>query len=355
MSQSVLGKIILSPLTAVYGLMISIRNVLYETELIKSTKFSLPIICIGNLSVGGAGKTPHIEYLTKLLTPYINVGILSRGYKRKTQGFRWVVATDDVLQSGDEPLMYARKYRDIVVAVGENRAIAIPQMVAKYPSLQTILLDDAFQHRSITAGLNILLTTHDEPYTDDYLMPSGRLREYRSGADRADIVVVTKCPPQLSEAKASTIASDLQLKSFQKLFYSYYKYGYPYSFYDGKKRIKLDDKLDVILISAIANTSYLLAYLEEEVATIHHMDYADHHLFSERDVEYINTVYTNRDTERRIVLTTEKDAMRLDLHRQYLSEHKIPIFVLPAEVSFHFGGEKEFEKLTKDYLLNFKI
>lgn len=354
MSQSVLGKIILSPLTALYGLMISVRNVLYETELVRSTKFSLPIICIGNLSVGGAGKTPHIEYLTRLLAPYVNVGILSRGYKRKTQGFRWVTAADTVLQSGDEPLMYARKHKDIVVAVGENRAIAIPQMVAKYPSLQTILLDDAFQHRSITAGLNILLTTYDQPYTSDYLMPSGRLREYRSGADRADIVVVTKCTPTLTQEEASEIGTQLKLKDYQKLFFSYYEYGYPYSFYDSKQRIKLDDKLDVILISAIANTSYLLAYLDREVQSIHHMDYEDHHLFSDRDVEYIKTVYDNRDTDRRIVLTTEKDAMRLDLHRAYLAEHKIPIFVLPAEVKFHFDEGDNFKKLVKEYLLNFK-
>lgn len=354
MSQSVLGKIIMSPLTALYGLMISIRNVLYETELIRSTKFSLPVICIGNLSLGGAGKTPHIEYLTRLLVPYINVGILSRGYKRKTQGFRWVNRADDVLQSGDEPLMYARKYRDIVVAVGENRAIAIPQMVAKYPSLQAILLDDAFQHRSITAGLSILLTTYDSPYSSDYLMPSGRLREYRSGADRADIVVVTKCAPTISKEEASLVAAKLKLKEYQKLFFSYYEYGYPYSFYDGKQRIKLDANLDVILISAIANTSYLLAYLRQEVDSIHHMDYEDHHLFSDRDVEYIKTVYENRDTPRRIILTTEKDAMRLDLHRAYLAEHKIPIFVLPAEVRFHFDEGEDFKKLVKEYLLNFK-
>ncbi len=144
MLQSLIGKIIMSPFSLLYGLSIGIRNAMYEAELIKSTKFSLPIISIGNLSIGGAGKTPHIEYLIRLLSPYVNVSTLSRGYKRKTKGFRFVTAGDNVLDAGDEPLMYARKHKGIVVAVGESRALAIPQMVGKHPNMEVILLDDAF-------------------------------------------------------------------------------------------------------------------------------------------------------------------------------------------------------------------
>lgn len=355
MTQSIIGKIILTPFTLLYGLGIMIRNILYDTELVKSTKFSLPVISVGNLTVGGAGKTPHIEYLIKLLSPYIHLGILSRGYKRTTKGFRWVLPNEDVLMNGDEPLMYARKYKDIVVAVGESRSIAIPQMVGKYPQLQTILLDDAFQHRAITPGLNILLTTYDKPFTRDFLLPSGRLREPRSSYKRADLIIVSKCPPIVSPKERKQIIAEINPQHHQKVLFSYYKYGHPYSFYDSKRRISLDQNLDVILISAIANTSYLLDYLYSQVESVHHMIYEDHHIFSERDIEYISTVFENRDTPRKIILTTEKDAMRLDLHRVAISQKKLPIFVLPAEVDFHFGEQPSFDLLIKNYLLKFKI
>ena len=354
MIQSILGKILMSPFAMLYGLIIGIRNTLYESELVKSTKFSLPVISVGNLSIGGAGKTPHIEYLIRLLSPYINVATLSRGYKRKTKGFRFVRPTDNVLDSGDEPLMYARKHKNAVVAVGESRAIAIPQMVAKYPSLQTILLDDAFQHRSIKPALNILLTTWDEPFTRDYLLPSGRLREWRSAYSRADIIIVSKCPKTITTEERASMIREINPQNHQKIFFSYYQYGYPYNFYNPRQLIKLDKELDVILISAIANTNYLLNYLEEEVEEIHHMNYEDHHLFSNLDIEYIDTVYKNRHATRKIILTTEKDAMRLDLHRKKLRELNIPIYVLPMQVQFHDDEKEKFDHDIKDFLLKFK-
>jgi len=270
MVQSLLGKIILSPLTAIYGLTIAVRNMLYDTELVRATS-------------------------------------------------------------------------------------AIPKMVGKHPDLQTILLDDAFQHRSITPGLNILLTNYDLPFTKDYLLPSGRLREWRSAYSRADIIVVTKCPTDITEADRERLIADIKPMHHQQIFFSQYKYQHPYSFYNPKQRIQLDPNLDVILISAIANTKYLLDYLHSVVGSVHHMDYEDHHLFSDTDIDYIKTVYQHRDTPRKIILTTEKDAMRLDLHRQALGEAKLPIFVLPAEVDFLFGQQPHFDHLMRDYLLNFKI
>jgi len=354
MLQSAIGKILLAPFSLLYGASISIRNALYNAELVRSSKFSLPIIAVGNLSVGGAGKTPHIEYLIKLLSPYINVATLSRGYKRQTKGFRFVRKNESVLENGDEPLMYARKYDDIVVAVAESRSIAIPQMVGRYPRIQTILLDDAFQHRSISPSLNILLTTYDEPFTRDYILPSGRLREWRSSYKRADIIIVTKCPSDLSIVDKYKFEEEINPYPHQKVFFSYYSYDYPYNFYNPKQRIYLDEKLDVVLISAIANTNYLLSYLNEKVESIHHMDYEDHHLFTETDVDYIIKVFQNRDTVRKVILTTEKDAMRLDLHRAKLAKAGIPIFILPAKVAFHFDGRKLFDEEIKNHLLNFK-
>jgi len=354
MIQSILGKILMAPFALLYGLSIGIRNTLYQSELVKSTKFSLPVISIGNLSIGGAGKTPHIEYLIRLLSPYINVATLSRGYKRKTKGFRFVRPADNVLDAGDEPLMYARKHRGIVVAVGESRAIAIPQIVAKYPDLQAILLDDAFQHRAIKPALNILLTTWDEPFTRDFLLPSGRLREWRSAYARADVIIVSKCPPQLSFEDRALMTQEIKPLAHQKIYFSYYQYGYPYNFYNPRQQIKLDEELDVILISAIANTNYLLTYLENEVQDIHHMNYEDHHLFSDLDIDYIDTVFKNREAKRKIILTTEKDAMRLDLHRKKLNELNIPIYVLPMQVRFHGEDQERFDEDIKAFLLKFK-
>lgn len=344
----------MAPFALLYGFTIGIRNVLYESELVKSTRFSLPVISVGNLSIGGAGKTPHIEYLIRLLSPYINVSTLSRGYKRKTKGFRFVRPADNVLDAGDEPLMYARKHRGVVVAVGESRAIAIPQMVARHPSLQTVLLDDAFQHRSIKPALNILLTTWDEPFTRDYLLPSGRLREWRSAYTRADVIIVSKCPPEITEEEKAQMIKEINPQKHQNIYFSYYQYGYPYNFYNPKQLIKLDKELDVILISAIANTSYLLAYLDNEVLDIHHMNYEDHHLFSDLDIEYINTVFKNRDSKRKLILTTEKDAMRLDLHRKKLGELNLPIYVLPMQVQFHGEDQERFDADIKEFLLHFK-
>jgi len=355
MIQKILSRILLSPFSLLYGLVIGIRNALYESELIRSTRFSLPVISIGNLSIGGAGKTPHIEYLIRLLSPYINVATLSRGYKRKTKGFRFVKASDDVLSSGDEPLMYARKHRDIVVAVGESRALAIPKMVGKYPDMQTILLDDAFQHRSILPGMNILLTTFDDPFTRDYLLPAGRLREWRSSYSRADIIIVSKCPPTITEEMKNKFIEEIQPKKHQQVYFSYYEYDYLYNFYNPRQRIKLDDDLDVVLISAIANTKYLMDYLNSEVRDIVQMNYEDHHLFTETDIDYINTVYSNREAKRKLIITTEKDAMRLDLHKEKLAKLNIPIFVLPTKVVFHDNDGEAFDKNIQSFLSEFKV
>lgn len=353
MIRNVIEKLLLSPFSLLYGIGISIRNALYDSELLRASKFNIPVISIGNLSIGGAGKTPHIEYLIRLLGPYLNVATLSRGYKRKTTGFRLVNKNSTALEVGDEPLMYKRKYSDIVVAVGESRALAIPEMVAQHPDIETILLDDAFQHRSVQPALNILLTTFDKPFTRDFLMPSGRLREWKSAYERADIIIVSKCPATLPEETKTALRKEINPLGHQKLFFSYYGYGFPYSFYNPKNRIKLDKELDVILISAIANTSYLMKYLLKEVKKVHQLEYEDHHQFTDRDIEYIDKVYTHRESERKIILTTEKDAMRLDLHRKKLFEEKIPIFILPVHVMFHDDQER-FDELIKSFLLNFK-
>jgi len=355
MFRKIVIRLLLSPFSLIYGTVISIINMFYQIGLLKASKFSVPVIGVGNLSIGGAGKTPHIEYLIEMLKDYLDIATLSRGYKRQTQGFRFVTNEDTALTSGDEPLQYRRKYQDIVVAVGENRAYAIPQIIQRYPQIQAVLLDDAFQHRGVEPGLNILLTAYDTLFTDDYLLPAGRLREWRSGYERANIIVVSKCPTHLSEADKERITGKIKPKSYQNIYFSHYEYGYPYSFYQMNNRISLDKELDVILLSAIANTDYLYNYLYKEVKSIHEIEYADHHIFDKHDIEKIMKVYGNNESKRKIIITTEKDAMRLEMHRELFLKSGIPVFILPAKVAFHFEEGEKFNADVKKFLLDFRV
>ena len=355
MIQKLLSRLILMPFSLMYGMIIGARNLFYDTGLLKATIFNIPIISVGNLSLGGAGKTPHIEFLINTLAPYLNVATLSRGYKRKSKGFKFVTNKDNALTAGDEPLQYRLKFNNIVVAVSESRTIAIPLILKQYPDTQLILLDDAFQHRAIVPGLNILLTTFDDPFTRDILMPAGRLREYPSSYKRADIIIVSKCPADISENDRKNIREELNPQHNQELFFTSYKYNSPRNFLSPALYINLSPENDVILVSAIASTSYLKAYLESQVKSVHQLEYEDHHNFSERDINYIEQVYINRDTENKIILTTEKDAMRLNLHKNLIKEKQLPIYILPIEVSILFDEEEKFISLIKTFLLTFKV
>lgn len=323
--------------------------------MVKSAKFSLPVISVGNLSVGGAGKTPHIEYLIRLFQPYIDLATLSRGYKRQTKGFRFVSPNDTALSAGDEPLQFKRKYRDVIVAVSESRSIGIPLILQRYPRVKTVLLDDAFQHRAVSPGLNILLSSYQTPFYEDFLIPAGRLREFRSAYKRADVIIVTKCPDVVSTLEKTDILTGINPLPHQKVFFSKYKYARPYSFYNPRQRLDFAQDMDVILVSAIANTQYLFDYLDSQVEDVHTLDYEDHRVFTERDIEYINTVFTNRPSKKKIIITTEKDATRLDLHRKAITENQWPIYVLPVEVEFMDESGKEFDEHLKQYLLDFKV
>lgn len=355
MYQRILLRVLLSPLALLYGIGVSIINVLYDTGFLKASRFNIPVISVGNLSIGGAGKTPHIEYLIELLSDYIYVATLSRGYKRITKGFRFVTYQDTALTAGDEPMQYRRKYKDIVVAVAESRAYAIPQILKDFPQTQLVLLDDAFQHRAVKPGLNILLTAKDSLFTDDYLLPAGRLREWRSSYKRADMIIVSKCPPSMTFAERDAIIRIINPLGQQSVFFTYYSYGYPFHFHHPEERIVLDESTDVVLLSAIANTSYLMQYVADQVAGITQIEFADHHLFDKGDIEKIFRVYTQLESEKKLVLTTEKDAMRLALHSDWLAKSGMPLYVLPAKVSFHFNDGPVFDARIREYLLNFTV
>lgn len=355
MIQKIITRILLSPFAMLYGIGVFMRNIFYDTGFLKATIFNLPVINVGNLTVGGAGKSPHVEYLIELLKPYIDIATLSRGYMRKTKGFKWVEYKDNAESVGDEPLQYKRKYRDLIVAVSESRNTGIPMIVQQYPNVQAILLDDAYQHRSVTPGLNILLTQYDLPFTRDHLLPVGRLREWRKAYNRADIIIITKCPDVVNMEEKEAMIKEINLFPNQKIFFSKYKYRAPYNFIHLKDRIQLDGSHQVLLISAIASTDYLLDYLEPRIASIQHLEYEDHHQFSNEDLRYQKKVYDHIEGDNKIILTTEKDAMRLEPYRKQFYDWGINIYVLPIKVEFMFNEETEFDDSIKDFLLKFKV
>ena len=350
-----ISRILLYPFSLLYALSVGARNLLYDSGLLKSTKFNIPVINVGNLSVGGAGKTPHVEYLATLLESYLNVSILSRGYKRKSKGFKIVKTQNDAYFAGDEPLQYKRKYPELRVAVSESRALGIPQLLKSYPEINVVLLDDAFQHRSVTADLNVLLTPQNDLFIDDMLLPAGRLREFKSAYKRAHLIIVTKCDNNLEEYGKQEITKKLNLLPHQKIFFSKYVYGKPYFLFNGNQKVQSLKELNIILISAIANTDYLIEHLENEVASINALSYEDHHYFSDRDMQYLKKIYDNSEKDKTIILTTEKDAIRLELQKQFIIRNKLPIFALPVVVDFLFDSKESFDRSIKDFLLNYKV
>ncbi len=355
MIQNALLKILLSPLALLYGLGVWLRDFFYRRGLLQEVSFSIPVISIGNLSVGGTGKTPHIEYLVRLLKPYLQVGTLSRGYKRKTRGFLEVQPDHEAEDVGDEPLQFKRKFPDLAVAVAESRVLGIPELLKRHADLQVILLDDAFQHRSVKPGLNILLTEYSRPYTRDFLLPVGRLREMPAAAKRADVIVVTKCPANLRKEDAEAMISELNPLPHQQIFFSHYRYRAPYYLFDVNYTTGLPTDWDVLLITAIANEEYLLSYLAPHVGNIYTETFEDHHHFTPYEIARIRQKFEHLPGDKKFILTTEKDAMRLLKHRAYLLQERLPVFVLPVEVEFLFDGSSAFDEIVKRFLLDFKI
>lgn len=355
MIQQFLYKILMAPLSLLYGLGVSVHNGFYQAGLLKSIEFNLPTISVGNLSVGGAGKTPHIEYLIRLLKDYVNVATLSRGYKRKTKGFLVVQPGNSAEQVGDEPLQFKRKFPDILVSVCESRTLAIPEMLKFDPDVQLVLLDDAFQHRAIQPGLNILLTEYSNLFTRDYLLPSGRLREWRSGYERADMIIVSKCPRQLPAEEKTRLRQEIMPLPHQRLHFSYYDYLPPYYIFNPRYEVQLQPDLDVLLISAIAGTDYLLEYLQERVKAVYSMEFEDHHYFTKFDIGQLKANFDRMESPNKIILTTEKDAMRLELHRQFLLDNQLPVFALPVQVKFHLDEGSTFDQQVQNFLLNFRV
>ncbi len=347
-------KIVFAPLSLLYGIGVSLRNFFYSKELLKGVEFDIPVIAVGNLSMGGAGKTPHVEYLIRLLKDYVNLATLSRGYKRKTKGFRLANQADDVRTIGDEPLQFYQKFPDIYVAVSENRMLAIPQLVSSLPDLQTILLDDAYQHRSVKPGLNILLTQYQMPFTKDWLLPSGNLREWRSAYRRADIIIVSKCPDFISDKEKEEWRREIQPLPHQSLFFSKYEYQAPYAIFKKENELSFSKDMNVLLLCALASSDYLVDYLETQAKRVRRLEFEDHHFFTKYDIGRLEDIYTKWEESNKIIITTQKDATRLEEHKDFIQKHNLPIFVLPTEVRFLADDSDEFDEYIRRFLLDFK-
>ncbi|MFZ4635430.1 MAG: tetraacyldisaccharide 4'-kinase [Saprospiraceae bacterium] len=345
---------LLAPLALLYGLGIALRNALYRTGVLRSTRFDLPVVSVGNLTVGGTGKSPHIEYLLRWLDQYISVSVLSRGYGRKTEGYRAVSIIDTVEMVGDEPLQFKRKFPNIPVSVSESRVFGVPELVRRNPDMQCVLLDDAFQHRQVTPGLNILLTEYSKPFTRDWLLPAGRLREWRAGYQRADLIVVTKCPTTLNANEREAMVAEIDPFPRQQVFFSRYQYGTPYDLLrpDQRRPLAADDK--VLLLSAIANADYLMDYLGGKVQSARALEFADHHYFDEGDLFTALKRFDAMEGPSKFILTTEKDATRLEAHKPFIWKNQLPVYVLPVEVAFDREDEAGFQAAIQQFLLEFK-
>lgn len=355
MPEDIVIRVLMLPLSLVYGLVVGLRNLLYRSGILRSVRFDVPVISVGNLAVGGTGKSPHIEYLVRWLDQYINVAVLSRGYGRNTVGFRAVSTIDSASEVGDEPLQFKRKFPGISVNVSESRALGVPEVIKRNPDTHCVLLDDAFQHLAVTPLMHIMLTEYSRLFTRDWLMPSGRLREWRSGYRRADIIIVSKCPPDLSPEQRRKIIRDIDPYPRQRVYFSRYNYGLPYDMLRPDTRRPLDLDTDVLLLSAIANTDYMLQYMGGVCRSVHTAEYADHHFFKEDDMNDILKRYQRMDSRNKIVVTTEKDATRLEAFSDFFFSNGIPVFVLPVQVVFCDNDEEVFQHDIRTILEDFKV
>jgi tetraacyldisaccharide 4'-kinase len=317
---------------------------------IEGVTFNIPIIGVGNLSVGGTGKSPMVEYLANMLKDKYPIATLSRGYKRRTSGY--VLASDKTtaIEIGDEPMQFHLKHPDIAVSVGEKRIEAIPQLLYDRPETKIVILDDAFQHREINAGLNILLTDYANLYTRDFFLPTGDLRDQKSSAQRADIMVVTKCPSHISEHHHFLIMKELNPLHHQHVFFTSIKYNIPYHIVTGKAK-ELSKEDEVLLVCGIANPEPLTSYIHESTATYDALFFSDHHIFSIDDLDVIVSRFNNITNKQTIILTTEKDAVRLVKFIDKLAE--LPFYVLPISFTFLFEQEKEFNDIINQYPSDF--
>ncbi|EFV05058.1 MAG: tetraacyldisaccharide 4'-kinase [Prevotella salivae] len=344
----------LIPLSWLYGIGVGFRNQLFNIGLLKQHDYDIPIISVGNITVGGAGKTPHVEYLIRLLKDKVKVAVLSRGYKRKTHGYVLANDSSTVTDIGDEPYQMKQKYQDVHIAVDKKRVDGIAHITgdAETNDTDVILLDDAFQHRYVKPGINILLVDYHRLIIYDKLLPAGRLREPQSGKNRADIVIITKCPKDLKPMEFRVLTKAMNLYPYQSLYFTTIEYESLTPLFAKEKstieKEALEDK-HVMLITGIASPKQIIIDLKPHVKEMTTLAFSDHHQFKSKDIMKINETF-NAIKGEKIIVTTEKDATRLEQLDGLSEEVKQNLYVLPIKVKFMINQEEEFNDKIIDYV-----
>lgn len=348
--------IILYPISLIYGLVTGFRNWLFNSDILKSTSFNIPVISVGNLSVGGTGKTPHTEFILSVLQSEWKTAMLSRGYKRKTKGFNLAGASSNNQTLGDEPWQIYKKFPAVSVAVDEKRVHGVQKLLEIIPGLQAVVLDDAFQHRYIQPGLSILLTDCSNLYTHDLMLPAGELREWQVGSKRANIIVVTKCPANMNPLEMRLIETELKPETNQQLFFSSYVYDeivpvFP-DFPSTKwtyKRLK-ETAGSVLLVAGIVSPEPIVEHLTKFTKKVVPLFFPDHHAFATKDFILINKMFDAITTSEKIILVTEKDAARLVSNPFFPEALKALTFALPIRVKILHNQENKFIQKIKNYV-----
>jgi tetraacyldisaccharide 4'-kinase len=339
-------RLLLFPISILYGFGVILRNLAYDFGIFNFCKFQLPVISVGNLSVGGSGKSPMTEYLVRLLKDKYKIATLSRGYGRKTSGFRTVDTDSSSIDSGDEPLQFKRKFSDITVAVCENRVKGIQQLESNH---ELIIMDDAFQHRAVKPGLSILLFEYSSLLQNQWLLPSGNLREPLWAINRADIIVVTKCPEKINKEQHDKVMGRFKTK---RLFFSFLKYGHLKSFDEvnpDRSLNSINQKSKVILLTGIANAAPLFATLSSYGSELIHHQYPDHHQFSEKNITKLVSAFNDLKGDDNLIITTEKDAQRLRTSDIGTKLKDLAVYYLPVEAEFLEPERTKFNNLIEEY------
>jgi tetraacyldisaccharide 4'-kinase len=343
-------RILLLPFSLIYGLIVVIRNFLYDAGLFKSRKFDLPVIAVGNLEIGGAGKSPMTEYLVRLLKNEFKLSTLSRGYGRQTKGFQIVTATNTATQIGDEPAQFKHKFPDVTVAVCEKRVDGIEQLQTDH---ELIILDDAYQHRAVKPGLSILLFDYNSLRNPHWVLPAGNYREPFFGKWRAGIIIVSKCPADLPQDELETIVKDIAPQPYQQMFFTTINY-LGLQDMDGKvSDVVLDTDTTVFLLTGIANPQPLVNHIKKYTLNVIHHNYPDHHRFSLKNITKLADEFAAHPAQKKVIITTEKDAQRLGEQELLPLVKKLPVLVMPIGISFLYH-EHEFNKMIIAYVREYR-
>ncbi len=340
------------PLSLIYGFIISIRNFLFDSNILHHHNYEVPVISVGNLTVGGTGKTPHAEYLINILRKEFKVAFISRGYKRKTKGFILATSQSTINEIGDEPVQIKQKYPDVTVAVCKKRDIAIRNILKnKELNIDVIILDDAFQHRRVEPNINILLFDFTQPVYDDKLLPAGKLRESIKSSYRANFIIFTKCPGQLKPIDQRIIKNKLNIRPYQNLFFTSIVYGEITPAEKGRT-LFFDDmlKYTVMLVTGIANPSPLIEYLKDQVGEIIHKKFPDHYAFTEKDIDNLYNSYKEINNRRKLIITTEKDLVRIKSITNYPEGFFNILYYIPIEIKFLDRTKDLFNKRILTYV-----